>query len=415
MENRPEDKGKQIEDIVRDAIKTGDLSSLKKIGPVVGDAVNQAVKTATNAIPGNAGQQEKQQNPQRASSSMPQNNTPSARPAWQGNAPMKFQRPRNFAGVGSMVGGSIGMMVFVPSLIVLGTVSLVSMSIPGLIGTGVFAAITAGFAGLFGRGWSARKMKSRVLKYYEMLHENSTVTFEEISRVTGWKPERLRKDVQKAMDKGMMPDVWMDKMQTCIIYGQEAYSLYLEAEAARQRREQEAADRELRLSDPALAGIEHFKQEGAETLKKIRVANDRIPDTAVSDKLYKLESTTGKIFTYVEKHPEKLSETRRFMNYYLPTTLKLVEKYCQYDEMEVEVASVAKVKQEISDMLDTINTAFMHLLDSLYQDETLDVVTDMKALETVLVQEGLSGGPSFGLEQPAQNTADHNEETTLIL
>ena len=77
------------------------------------------------------------------------------------------------------------------------------------------------------------------------------------------------------------------------------------------------------------------------------------------------------------------------MNYYLPTTIKLVKAYCDFEQQPVQVQSIVTAKKEIDDTLTVISTAFETLLDSLYQDDALDISTDISALKTILTQEGL--------------------------
>ncbi|MGD9560036.1 MAG: 5-bromo-4-chloroindolyl phosphate hydrolysis family protein, partial [Oscillospiraceae bacterium] len=196
--------------------------------------------------------------------------------------------------------------------------------------------------------------------------------------------------IRKARKKGMLPDVRVDATESCMMRGEEAYRQYLETEGARKEREAEQAARARRMGDPQTAAIEAFKQEGEQTIRQIRLANDAIPGEEISEKLAKLEKTTARIFDYVEQHPEKLPDTRKFLSYYLPTTLKLVEKYRQYDEMEPQPAAVVKAKAEIEATLDTIDVAFNNLLESLYHEDTLDVATDIRVLEQMLEQEGLT-------------------------
>ena len=109
--------------------------------------------------------------------------------------------------------------------------------------------------------------------------------------------------------------------------------------------------------------------EGEAWIMKIRRANDVLPGAEISRKLDQLESVTRKIFSTVEKKPEKLSEIRRFMNYYLPTTVKLVTAYQEFEAQPVQGANIQTTKQEILDILDTVNNAFAALLDSLYEHD----------------------------------------------
>ncbi|MEG1687083.1 MAG: 5-bromo-4-chloroindolyl phosphate hydrolysis family protein, partial [Angelakisella sp.] len=132
-------------------------------------------------------------------------------------------------------------------------------------------------------------------------------------------------------------------------------------------------------------------QEGKAYIERMREANRRIPGEQMSRKIDRLEQVSRKIFEHVEQHPEKLPDIRRFMSYYLPITLKLLESYCRFDEQEVQGENLTAAKAEIDETLDTIILAFENLLDSLFQMEVFDLSTDISALEAMLAQEGLTG------------------------
>ena len=110
----------------------------------------------------------------------------------------------------------------------------------------------------------------------------------------------------------------------------------------------------------------------------------------ISQKLDRLEIILCKIFEYVENHTDELPETRKFMGYYLPTTLKLVNAYREMDAEPIQGENIRSAKHEIEATLDTINYAFENLLDSFYQDKAMDISTDITVLETMLAQEGLT-------------------------
>ena len=82
------------------------------------------------------------------------------------------------------------------------------------------------------------------------------------------------------------------------------------------------------------------------------------------------------------------------MDYYLPSAIKLVKSYQDF-EAQPETATVSKAKDEILATLDVINTAFETLLDGLYQEDAMDVSTDISVLKTMLAQEGLTGHDDF--------------------
>ena len=86
-----------------------------------------------------------------------------------------------------------------------------------------------------------------------------------------------------------------------------------------------------------------------------------------------------------------IREIRKFMDYYLPTTMKLVNTYEEFDAQPVQGENIVGIKQEIEETLDTINEAFARLFDNLYADTAMDISTDIDVLEAMFAQEGLTG------------------------
>ncbi|MBU4440071.1 MAG: 5-bromo-4-chloroindolyl phosphate hydrolysis family protein, partial [Firmicutes bacterium] len=125
-------------------------------------------------------------------------------------------------------------------------------------------------------------------------------------------------------------------------------------------------------------------------VKQINEANIAIEGAVISEKLDRLEKVITKIFEFIEENPDGLPEIRKFMGYYLPTTLKLVSVYQDLDAEAIQGANIMATKKEIEDTLDTISHAFENLLDSFYEDTAMDVSTDISVLNTMLAQEGLT-------------------------
>ena len=134
-----------------------------------------------------------------------------------------------------------------------------------------------------------------------------------------------------------------------------------------------------------------FGARGRRTCSKSARQTTRFPGEEVSLKLYRLEAATAQILTQIERYPEKLPQVRRLIQYYLPTTLKLVKAYCSFETEHARGTEIEKTKQEILQALDTINAAFETLLKRLYEHEALDLSSDIAALEAMLAQEGLTG------------------------
>lgn len=137
--------------------------------------------------------------------------------------------------------------------------------------------------------------------------------------------------------------------------------------------------------------IDALLVERSRAVSEMRRLNDSIKDVKISAQITHLETTTGKIIDAVVAKPAKLPQIRKFMNYYLPTTLKLLNAYDRMDAAGVSGANIDGTKGKIEDMLDTVCTAFSRQLDDLYGEEAMDVSAEIKVMEQMLAQEGLGG------------------------
>lgn len=137
------------------------------------------------------------------------------------------------------------------------------------------------------------------------------------------------------------------------------------------------------------AKLDALIEEKDRALGEMRRLNDAIPDEDVSCQIDELETTTAKIIDHVVAHPEKLSQIRRFMNYYLPTTLKILNAYDRMGAVGVSGENIDGTMDRIETMMDTIVTAFHRQLDALFRDEAMDISSDITVMENLLAQEGL--------------------------
>ena len=152
--------------------------------------------------------------------------------------------------------------------------------------------------------------------------------------------------------------------------------------------------------------IDALLDERDKALSEMKRLNDAIPDGKISAQIEHMEAVTAKIIAAVEAAPAKLPQIRKFMNYYLPTTLKLLNAYDRMDDTGASGVNIDGTKGKIEDMLDTVCTAFDKQLDALYGEEALDVSTDITVLEQMLAQEGFSS--------TVQQTTDDGEITLSL-
>ncbi|MCD8047971.1 MAG: 5-bromo-4-chloroindolyl phosphate hydrolysis family protein [Clostridiales bacterium] len=141
-------------------------------------------------------------------------------------------------------------------------------------------------------------------------------------------------------------------------------------------------------ADPELAAL---KKGRARDVGEIRRLNDNIEDPEISAHLDHIEMVTGKIYDYLLEHPEKRTLVRRFLDYYLPTTIKLLNQYDRMDGLGLAGENVSAAKEKIGSMLSTVSAAFDKQLDSLFQDDYMDISAEITVLEQMMAQEGLTG------------------------
>lgn len=148
--------------------------------------------------------------------------------------------------------------------------------------------------------------------------------------------------------------------------------------------------------EPETTGNEELDKMIADSKKAIaemKRLDDNIADPAISAQIVRLQQLAGKIFAQVEQNPEKLPQIRKFMNYYLPTTLKILNAYDRMGEQGVSGENITSTMQKVEGMMSTIITAFEKQLDSLFGSEAMDISTDMVVLENMMAREGLTDDP----------------------
>lgn len=171
--------------------------------------------------------------------------------------------------------------------------------------------------------------------------------------------------------------------------------------------------------EPETTGNEELDKMIADSKKAIaemKRLDDNIADPAISAQIVRLQQLAGKIFAQVEQNPEKLPQIRKFMNYYLPTTLKILNAYDRMGEQGVSGENITSTMQKVEGMMSTIITAFEKQLDSLFGSEAMDISTDMVVLENMMAREGLTDDPlhkTVTSETPPQTEPAAEEKTQV--
>ena len=141
------------------------------------------------------------------------------------------------------------------------------------------------------------------------------------------------------------------------------------------------------------AELDKMLKDGNLAISEMKRLDDNIADPGISADIVRLEQVSAKIFEEVRRDPKKLPQIRRFMDYYLPTTLKLLNSYDRMSAAGVSGENIDATLAKVEGMMRTVVAAFEKQLDALYGAEALDISTDITVLETMMAREGLAGQP----------------------
>ena len=148
--------------------------------------------------------------------------------------------------------------------------------------------------------------------------------------------------------------------------------------------------------------IDPIVQEGKRAMGEMDRLRSSIANPVVRDKITKLMDVTGKIVRDAIDDPSDVPQIKKFMNYYLPTTIKLLNSYDRMSGQGIQGDNLTKTMRSIEDMLDTAIEAYNKQLDSLFANQALDIETDIDVMNQMLAREGLSGNRDFDVT--AQDT-----------
>lgn len=383
--------GRDVKDIVQHAINSGDFSALNRdLGATLDSAlgnVAQSMKRAGNAY----------------------SNKYSYKPFGGYRSPSQKERMKeareefalfvntNGAKALGLLFTTLGIaltIMFGVTAGVLGILSLFIGSIASKIGTVMMiflpAMVLSAIMGICGN--RLRKKIKRFRSYVKTLNGKPYANVKDLAKSVRKSEKFVRKDLKRMIDKRMFLEGHLDKNGVCFMATDDAYEQYIETERnMEERKAEEARKPKTQLSEDVKKVIE----EGNRYIEEIRRSNDAIPGVEISNKIYHLENVIRRIFQRVEKHPELINDLHKFMDYYLPTTMKLLNAYEELDKQDMLGENIKTAKQEIENTLDTINVAFENLLDSFYKETAWDVSSDISVLKTMFAQEGLTEKNDF--------------------
>lgn len=272
------------------------------------------------------------------------------------------------------------------------TLSIISLSVCGILtivaggiflgGGGLNMALVAtdcGFAIpgfiMMLLGMSRRKRTTLMRRLIQLIGANKQVPLARLSALTGMDPDIIEQSLERLINQGYFTEAYIDRENQLFVIGNPF--------------EQDA---QARKNAQTLRTASAQKEDLTAPAQQIRAINDRIAHPQVSQKMYRLEELTEKIYSYVERRPARREKLKSFEEYYLPNTLKILEAYANFEQQGIDGDNINATMADIEEVLDTLIAGFEKTLDNLFADEAMDISTDITVLENMLSRDGIGGG-----------------------
>lgn len=230
----------------------------------------------------------------------------------------------------------------------------------------------------------------RYRNYVAMLRGRDAAGFREIAKASSYSLRTVKGDLQDMVNAGIFgKDAWLDYTAGCLILTPEG------RRAAEKRRMQEEEERKKKDRSRNPDDREQLKNE--EILAEIRSLNEEIVNPAISDKTDRIERITRQIFEHQGDSPETDRKLRSFLDYYLPTTLKMLRTYRELEQQNIQGENINTTMRKIEEIMGKVAAGFEKQLDNLYQNDMLDITSDIAVMEQMMIRDGLSGGEGLKL------------------
>lgn len=374
------DVGDKIKDAVDSAISTGDFSNLSRS---IGDVINDTIDNVKGSVK-TAAQQNK-----KTYSANPYYKTIHTESAPDQPQPPALYNKRPGGQAGAIISMALGYSVGIFTLA--GVISFIALSAAVshmfLVPLIIFGILTVGGFCLGTRGTKKIRLLNRYRSYMRQIDHRLSIPIQQLADRTHKSVSFVTKDLQNMINQRLFYEAHVDTQDNYFLLSDQAYEDYRSArlEYYEQKKIIEKEQEEHKVSDECQKLID----EGQSYIRHIRECNDDIPGEEISRKLDKMEQLVQRIFDEVRIHPEVAPDLQKMMDYYLPTTSKLLDAYRELDKQPVAGDNIRSTKAEIEQTVDTLNVAFEKLLDSLFVDRAWDISSDISVLNTMLAQEGL--------------------------
>jgi len=235
---------------------------------------------------------------------------------------------------------------------------------------------TIGGSALLWGGLSKRNQHRRFRKYQALIGTRQSISVSALAKAMPASHATVCKDLEEMLNSGLLPSGFLNYGSDQLILGETGLK-----------------DETPSPTPPGPKSI----NENEVILTEIRAVNHSIANETLSLQIERIEEITSKIFDYQKAHPNKASQLRTFLNYYLPATLKILHAYARLESQGVEGENISAAMSRIEDMMSKVVEGFEKQLDQLFQTDAMDITSDVAVLERMLSKDGLSSDSGLQL------------------
>ena len=307
------------------------------------------------------------------------------------------KNPGLYSGPAEIVVGATGLGVFGGAGIGFGSGALLGAVATGaaITSAAVFIPFALLSAFLLGKGIFGSNRARRIKQYSEIWTGEQYVMIDDIESKVKWNRKRIMKDIHFLTQRNLIIGAKLDEAETCLLLTDESKQQYENAMESKRYREQEEKEKRALEEEMENASLEQkeiyrIKKEGQEYLKQLADIKMQISFPEVRVKIERMEVLAARIFVCASEHPESIPQTKKLFKYYFPSVMKLLDVYEEIEKQPVQGENIQKTRKEIEESLDTINQALEKLFDEMFQNVAMDVSSDIRVLEIMLSQDGLT-------------------------
>ena len=247
----------------------------------------------------------------------------------------------------------------------------------------VLGLATAGFGWMTACGaarMKAGRQMGQFADYADSVDYHKGLPVSMLADLTHQTKKKALKRLRSYIHKGWL-NAWLDD---------ETETLYLTAEDYRAAKEKAAAAAAQPQPENEETGDAPLNLDTARRFAAVLEKEQQLmQDAQAREELAAMHKTTTAICDWLEAHPESQPKTRRFAEYYIPTTLKLLHTYNDVQGQQGENAET--IRRDIAGILHTLNQAYENLYNNLLSDVAMDISSEIAALQGMLANDGLTG------------------------